>query len=387
MDNKVYIVKCLDYNDVENKLLELIEMMGGIELFAAKGEKIALKVNLLKSAKPDSAITTHPSIVSAIAKILNKINVESLIIDSPGAGYKYNEKMLHKTYRETGMLEAAKESGSKLNFDCSFRTVSYPEGRLVKRFEVISPILDSDGVFNLCKMKTHLFMRMTGAVKNNFGVIPGLTKPGYHAKLHDTSHFANMLLDLAQYVAPRLNIMDAVVGMEGDGPNSGTPKKVGLLIASNNQLALDVVAGEIMGLSRRNNPVLLAAEQRGLRPIYIKDVKIIGESLSGIKILDYKLPTNIFEGTGMGPLPLVLNILKFLFKDAFSAKPVINKKACIACKACYEACPVKAISVDEQLKAAFIDEKKCIRCYCCHEMCPEDAVDLKYGLLHKLLNS
>ncbi|MGD0278381.1 MAG: DUF362 domain-containing protein, partial [Smithella sp.] len=290
-------------------------------------------------------------------------------------------------YRETGMLEAAEASGGKLNFDCSFREVSYPEGKLIKRFEVISPVIDSDGVFNLCKMKTHLFMRMTGAVKNNFGVIPGLTKPGYHAKLNDTIHFADMLLDLAQYVSPRLNIMDAVVGMEGNGPNSGTPKKVGLLIASNNQLALDAVAGEIMGLNRGNNPVLMAAEQRGMGPTYIKDIEIIGENLSGIKIPDYKFPANIFEGLGVGPLPLVQNMAKFLFKDAFTAKPVINKKTCIACKACYEACPVKAISIDEQAKAAVIDAKKCIRCYCCHEMCPEDAVDLKYSILHKLLNS
>ncbi len=229
-------------------------------------------------------------------------------------------------------------------------------------------------------------MRMTGVVKNKFGVIPGLTKPGYHAKLNDTIHFADMLLDLAQYVLPRLTIMDAVVGMEGNGPNSGTPKKVGLLIASNNQLVLDIVAGETMGLSRGNNPVLLAAERRGLDPIYIKDIEIIGESLSWIKIPDYKLPANIFEGAGMGPLPLVQNRLKFLFKDAFSAKPVINKKACIACRACYEACPVKAISIHEQVKAAVIDEKKCIHCYCCHEMCPENAMDLlKYLFFGKYL--
>lgn len=386
MDNKVYIVKCSSYDDVENRLPELIAMMGGIERFAGKEETIALKVNLLNAAKPDKAVTTHPSLVGTIAKMLKKIGAESLIVDSPGAGYKYNKKVLTKIYRETGMMEAAEESGSKLNFDCSFREVHYPEGILTKRFEVISPIIESGGVFNLCKMKTHLFMRMTGAVKNNFGVIPGLAKPGYHAKLNDTGHFANMLLDLAQYVAPRLNIMDAVVGMEGDGPNSGTPKKVGLLIASVNQLALDTVAGEIMGLDRKNNPVLIAAEQRGLYPTYIGDVEIIGANLSEIKVADYQLPVNIFEGTGIGPLPFIQNMLKFLFKDAFSAKPFINKKICIACRACCEACPVKAISVKKQPETAFIDKEKCIRCYCCHEMCPEDAVELKYGLLYKIIN-
>ena len=386
MDNKVYIIKCNDYTDVKIKLPELINMMGGIEQYASKGEQIALKVNLLKDSRPEEAVTTHPSIVSAIAQMLNKIKAESLIIDSPGSGYSYNEKMLDKIYHTSEMYKAAEESGSRLNMDCSSREISYPEGKLIKRFEVISPLVKSDGVFNLCKMKTHLFMRMTGAVKNNFGIIPGLAKPGFHAKLHDTRHFADMLLDLAQYVSPRLTIMDAVVGMEGDGPSAGAPKKIGLLIASTNQLAIDVVAGEIMGLSRSNNPVLLAAEERGMKPNHIKDLEIVGESLDTIKISDYKFPANIEEGMGFGPMPFIPSLLKFLFKDAFSAKPVINKKACTACGACMKSCPEKAISADKQEKIVIIDDKKCIRCYCCHEMCSEKAIDLKYGLLHKMLS-
>ena len=386
MDNTVYIIRCCDYQDVGTKLPALLKMMGGVEQFASEDEKLALKVNLLQAAKPEDAVTTHPSVVSTLAQMLKKLKTECFIIDSPGSGYKYNEKMLELIYRETGMYDAAEQSGSTLNFDCNFQEVSCPEGKLIKRFEVISPVIEADGVFNLCKMKTHLFMRMTGAVKNNFGVIPGFAKPGYHAKLHDTNHFADMLLDIAQYVSPRLTIMDAVVGMEGDGPSAGTPIKVGLLIASRDQLALDVVAGEIMGLKRENNPVLLAAERRDMRPNHIKDVTIVGEDLSRIRIPDYKFPANIADGMGLGPLSFIQNILKFLFKDAFSAKPVINKDACMACGACEKACPEKAISINKEKRLAIIDEQKCIRCYCCHEMCSADAVMLTYGFLHRLFN-
>jgi uncharacterized protein (DUF362 family)/Pyruvate/2-oxoacid:ferredoxin oxidoreductase delta subunit len=386
MYNKVYIIKCDDYSDVKTKLPELINMMGGIKQYVSEGEQIALKVNLLKDSRPEEAVTTHPSIVSAIAKMLIKINAESLIIDSPGSGYSYNEKMLDKIYRTTEMYKAAEESGTRVNLDCSSQEVSYPEGKLIKRFEVLSPLIKADGVFNLCKMKTHLFMRMTGAVKNNFGIIPGLAKPGFHAKLHDTRHFADMLLDLAQYVSPRLTIMDAVVSLEGDGPSAGSPRKVGLLIASVNQLAVDVVAGEIIGLSRSNNPVLLAAEARGLQPNHIKDIEIIGDSLNRIKIPDYKFPANIEEGMGLGPMQFIPGLLKYLFKDAFSARPVISKKKCIACGACIKSCPEKAISLDKHVKAVVIDDKKCIRCYCCHEMCSEKAIDLRYGFIHKMLN-
>jgi uncharacterized protein (DUF362 family)/NAD-dependent dihydropyrimidine dehydrogenase PreA subunit len=385
VNNKVYIVKCDSYDAAEEKMAELFRLMGGVEKFAFRNEKIVLKVNILRGAKPDKAVSTHPAVVSAVARLLNKAGNESIAADSPGSGYKYNKITLEKTYQTCGLVEASKESGFELNLDCTYQEVSFTEGKLIKRFEVITPILQNKGVFNLCKMKTHVFMVMTGAVKNNFGVIPGLTKPGYHAKLHDTQHFADMLLDLAEFVSPRLSIMDAIVAMEGDGPGLGTPRKVGLLLGSTNQLALDIVAAEIMGITREQNPVLLAAEKRGMIPNDIKDVEVVGEDLSHIRIRDFKLPSNIYGGAGLGSMPWYQSALKVLFKDAFSSKPVIVKDTCKACGACVKACPVKAVAIKKQKHAA-IEEKKCIRCYCCHEMCPENAVQLKNSILYRLVN-
>jgi Uncharacterized conserved protein len=386
MDNKVYIVRCDSYDNAEEKMAELLRLMGGIEKFAFRDEKIVLKVNLLRGSNPDKAISTHPKVVSAVARLLNKAGNKSIVADSPGSGYKYNTITLEKTYQKSGLADASKESGFELNMDCSYREIFFEAGKLIKRFEVITPVLQNNGVFNLCKMKTHVFMVMTGAVKNNFGVIPGLAKPGYHAKLNDTRHFADMLLDLAEFVAPRLSIMDAIVAMEGDGPGLGTPRKVGLLLGSINQLALDIVAAEIMGIKREQNPVLLAAEKRGMAPTNIKDVDVVGEDLSQLRIRDFKLPSNICGGIGLGPMPWYQSVLKVLFKNAFSSKPVIIKDACKACGTCVKACPVNAVAIKKQ-KVAAITEKECIRCYCCHEMCPENAIQLKNSILYKLVNS
>jgi len=261
MDNQVFIVRCPTYEQADQKIAELMTMMNGMSNFTKPNEKIVLKINLLQPAKPEKAVTTHPSIVAAVAGLVKNEGAIPVIADSPGAGYKYNKKSLEKIYNISGIYKTAQKTDIELNFDTTFETVSFPQGKLIKRFEVINPVLKADGVFNLCKLKTHLFMHMTGAVKNNFGVIPGLLKPGYHAKLHDTGHFANMLLDLMEYVSPRVSIMDAVIGMEGEGPGAaGEPRHIGLLLASKNPLALDIVAGEIIGLNRENNPVLIAAE-------------------------------------------------------------------------------------------------------------------------------
>lgn len=249
-----------------------------------------------------------------------------------------------------------------------------------------SPVLDAAGVFNVCKLKTHTFMGMTGAVKNAFGVIPALTKPGYHAKLKDTGRFADMLLDLALLVSPRVSLMDALVAMEGDGPAQGDPRHVGMLLASRNPLALDLVASEIIGLPREMNPLLIAAGQRGLEPTRLDQVKIVGAKVEELRVHDFKLPATMHGGTGLGGhMTWWQLLLEPLFEDSLSLKPHIVREQCVACGACEQACPVEAITLVED-EYASIDLDRCIRCYCCHEMCAEHAVALRPSILYRIFN-
>ena len=409
MNNTVYIVKCSDYQYAEKKILELFSMMGGISRFVKPGENIVLKVNLLQPANPEKGVTTHPAVVAAIARMAKREGAIPVIADSPGSGYKYDEKSLDKLYHVCGMYQAAEEAGIEVNRDITYKTVSFPEGKLIKRFEVITPVVKADGVFNLCKMKTHLFMHMTGAVKNSFGVIPGLTKPGYHAKLHDKQRFAEMLLDLSDYVSPRLSIMDAVIGLEGEGPGAaGEPRHIGLLLAATNPLALDIVASEIMGLKREQNPLLIEAEKRGFSPNSLADVQIIGENISELRISDYKFPATLLDKAQSKTLPWwqqpLKPFLKFaeasfgnsammswgqkiitpLFRNGMALYPQIIKNKCVGCGACRDSCPMEAITLTNRV--AQINKQDCIRCYCCHEMCPAEAIELRQSLLYRIVN-
>lgn len=384
-DNQVYVVRCPDYAHAGEKIMELLDMMRGIGQFVSPGEKIALKVNLLRAARPEEAITTHPSVTAGVARMVREAGARPLIIDSPGAGYRHTRKTLDKLYRRCGMYEAANEAGCETNLDTAYERVFFPAGKLIQSFEIISPILASDGVFNLCKMKTHLYTIMTGAVKNMFGVIPGLTKPGYHAKLHDVRHFAAMLLDLAAYVSPRISLMDAVIAMEGDGPAGGNPRHVGLLLAARSPLALDVVATALMGFRREHNPVLVEAEKRDLHPHRIEEVEIVGTELEEVIVPDFAPPSSLDSESGFVGIPLWQRILSPLFKDILSVQPQIIRDKCIACGICCDACPMKVITI-ENGEYAHIKEQGCIRCYCCHEMCPEHAVELRRSLLYRLVN-
>ena len=383
MDNKVYIVQSKDYDEVEEKLISLISLMGGIGRFAKKDERIVLKANLLREARPEQAVCTHPAVVAAVGKLAREAGAVPIIADSPGGGYLYNANTLEKIYHTSGMLRAARQAGIEVNRDTTSRPVSYADGMLTKHFDIITPVLEADAVFNMCKMKTHLFTVMTGAVKNIFGVIPGLIKTGYHAKLHDAARFAGMLLDLAQYVAPRLTIMDAVLAMEGDGPGSGDPRQVGLLLGSENSLALDVVAGEIMGIDRTENPIIMEAERRALKPNRLEEIEIVGARLADVKVADFKRSQVSAGSLGLQSMPWYQRILEPVFKNAFTVRPRVIWERCIACGTCIEGCPLGAVSFADE--KAYIDDNKCIRCYCCHELCPEEAIGLFSSWLYQLL--
>lgn len=383
MNNTVFIVPCQNYESLPEKLDELLEMMGGMDQFVRPGDQIVLKVNLLRQARPEEAVCTHPAVVAAVATAAKNAGATPLIADSPGGGFRYSKNMLQKIYAETGMLQAAEQAGVEVNLDVSSRPVSFREGILTKHFDIITPVIEANAVFNLCKLKTHLFTGMTGAVKNIFGVIPGLSKPGYHAKLQNVEQFAGMLLDLAQYISPRLTIMDAVTAMEGDGPGTGDPKQVGLLLASQNMLALDVVASEIIGLDRSQNPLLREAERRGLEPNKLDDVEIIGVDRADLKIMNFKLTQPTTDAQGYDRMPWYQQLMQPLFKDAFTVRPRVIWDRCIACGACIEGCPMEAVHFVKE--KAFIDNDNCIRCYCCHEMCPEEAIELHRSWLYQLI--
>jgi uncharacterized protein (DUF362 family)/ferredoxin len=385
MDTRVFVVKCPEYEQAAERVSELLAMMGGIEQFAAPGERIALEANLLLAAAPERAVTTHPTIVAALGRMAKERGAEPFIIDSPSAGYPYSENTMKRVYRTSKMVDAAQEARIDLNFDTTYQAVSFPDGELTKHFDILTPLVEADGVFNLCKLKTHIYMGMTGAVKNNFGAIPGRTKPGYHAKLADSARFAQMLLDLAACVAPRLSIMDAVIGMEGDGPNNGTPRHIGLLLGSRNPLALDAVAGEIIGLAHERNPVLVEAERQGLGPARIEDVDLIGIDAGDLRIPDFAHPSTIAPVSGLENIAWWQKALSPIFRNGLSVRPRVLASKCIGCGACRDICPMHAITINGR-RVAQIDDRECIRCYCCHETCPQDAIELHQSLLYRFIN-
>jgi uncharacterized protein (DUF362 family)/Pyruvate/2-oxoacid:ferredoxin oxidoreductase delta subunit len=384
----VAVVGCGGYGHDEvrsalKKAVDLVEESGQVVI---SGEHILLKPNLLQGMPPEQCVNTHPEVLAALAELLIVRGCRVIIADSPGGGIRYTVQSLKKAYAGAGYDRAALDTGADLNFDCGFEIRSFPEGRVSKQFPLISPALSTDGIVVASKAKTHILTLITGSSKNLFGLVPGLEKPMFHSRFHDPALFAGMIVDLNEMVKPRLHIIDAVTGMEGDGPTSGTPRKIGVILAGTNAFALDSVLCRLMSIDPAEVPVLAEAIKRGHIKADSSDIRIIGDPVGSYIVEGYRKPsTYLGKGKGMHQ-KFVFRALHHLGK-IYTLRPSVDRYACTRCGKCQVICPKGAIRVSSA--GTEIDLSKCIRCYCCHEMCTSDAIHLKRGiagtLLHKIV--
>jgi uncharacterized protein (DUF362 family)/Pyruvate/2-oxoacid:ferredoxin oxidoreductase delta subunit len=372
MKTSVSIVKCESYHEKEvlKGLRRSIDLIGGIEDFVKKGNRVLLKPNLLYGKAPEKAVTTHPSIIKGIIQMVREAGGIPFIGDSPSIG------SLARTAEKAGIKGVADEMNCPL---VEFNSPILPTkrgGKFFKQLEVDRAVLEADVVINLPKWKTHGLTVLTLGVKNLFGCIPGPRKALWHLKAgEDRKVFAQILVDLYEVVQPSLTILDGILGMEGNGPNSGHPITLGLILASRDSLSLDQIVCDLLGISRESLPTNQVAFEEGLAK---GGIDVVGERVEEVRIPRFRLPT---------PCEPAWNLPGFLrraLRNALTSKPVFEEGLCDNCDQCIGACPPKAL--ERKARGLVFDYGKCIRCFCCQEVCPEGAIIIKPGWALKLVS-
>lgn len=379
--NIVSIARCENYEfeNVRKAVYEALDSIEAIKLKIPNGSRVLVKTNLLMRKNPGDAVTTHPAVVEAIVRYLQDIGCKVVIGDSPGG--PFTEWNLRSVYKAAGMFEVAQRTGCELNFNTEVLEISFPEAKRLKSMQIIKIAKEVDFVVSAAKLKTHGMMTYTGAVKNLFGVIPGLVKADYHLRLNSVENFADHLLDICEAVKPVFSIIDGIDGMEGDGPSAGEKRHVGLVLASDSPYALDTVASSIIGMNPMIVPTIKAAKERNLFSGDLKDVEIKGVQLKEINIPPFKLPNSLNVNFVGGRIPKVFE--KFLMNN-LRPRPEFNYDLCVSCGDCKRSCPPGVIDMSSGKPVP--DLSRCIRCFCCHELCPKKAVEIrKHWLYEKLL--
>ena len=377
----VSVLKCgaYEYKLVKQAIEQSFDNLGGIGTFIKPGDKVLLKLNLLMRKNPDDAVTTHSVFAKALAETVMEAGGIVTIADSPGG--LYNETVLKSVYKGCKIEEIANELGVRLNYDTSFETVPFPEGKTVKSFPIIKPILDADVVITVPKLKTHMMTFYSGAVKNMFGAVPGIYKAEYHFSLPQKEDFCSMLVDLCQLTRPTLAIMDAVWGMEGEGPSGGIKKHIGAVLASANPYALDLAATALVGITPDEAPTIAESIARGLCPASVEGLRLVGDDFEAMKIHDLVKPplgTPDFLDRKWIPKRLSHALNAYL-----APIPRFDTQICVGCGECMRRCPAKAIEMKDGYPQ--LTKQKCIHCFCCQELCPKKAIVSKRSALMKFV--
>ncbi len=274
MKTPVVLAQCRTYDRdaVRVAVRRSLALAGGIESFVKPGARVLLKPNLLKAATPESCVATHPEVVRAVAEEVLGVGGRPFIGDSPAFG------SFRDVGRTTGMTMVARDLG--IDVVELKQPVRVSAGNGGSPLKLSRTALEADVVINIPKLKAHCQLGLTAGVKNLFGCVPGKRKALWHLRLADKENlFAEMIVSIYARVRPALTILDAIVAMEGDGPGKGTPKPLGLLIASADAVAIDRVACELLSYPHERHRILHAARKFGAGETEIERISLVGDRL------------------------------------------------------------------------------------------------------------
>jgi uncharacterized protein (DUF362 family)/NAD-dependent dihydropyrimidine dehydrogenase PreA subunit len=381
--DKVALIRCEEYEIdlLESKLREGFELLGGdsyLRKLIPFNSKVLLKPNMLSIEAKGSPVITHYSVFEAVIRIIKDYTSDITFGDSPGFGDS------QKAAEKSGLMEVAKRYAVKFDEFKESVHIKLNNSILCKSWDVARAPYEADVVITLPKMKTHAMAYFTGAIKNQFGCIPGTQKAAWHTRMPEANNFCKMLLDLNTLVGTSFAILDGIVAMEGNGPKSGTPHKMNTLIMGESISGVDSVAVRLIGYKNPLDiPALKEAYDYKWGAVLPEEIEVLGEKIEDMKAKNFKLCR-----TG-GDFHFINPKVNGFLKTMLAPTPVLIKNTCIGCRRCQEVCPEQG-KVITMVKSGNRnipewDMKNCIRCFCCQELCPVGAIETKNTTMGKLL--
>jgi len=278
---KVALVKAETYDSeiIASAIEKVFSLLGGTEKFVTAGDHVLIKPNLIAPRPNESAVQTHASVILEITRVLKDMGAKPFIADSPAW------KNTRACIKIIGLEEPLKKLGAGV---CQLNN-----GKRIKiagsGIAVSSVALEADKIINVPKFKTHQQLTATFAVKNIFGCVPGKEKAFWHFARGNSHHdFCEMLLEIYKLLNPVINIIDAVIAMEGMGPLSGTPRKLGCLVASSDPIACEFVCAKLIDMEPQELPIVNAAKKIGFGCCDPDSIEILGNNVSELKCPDFK---------------------------------------------------------------------------------------------------
>ena len=361
----VSIVKVQNYDCdlIYEAVKKAVELIGGLQDVIKPGSRVFVKINHLPPpSPPERGIVTHPVFAEAVVRLLKTFSDNIAVGDdiASQAPDGFSISGFQQMCQGIGVKLVNLREGGFVEVGCN--------GHFLDKIYLSRIVLDADVIVNLPKLKTHSLTILTGGVKNMYGTIPSGLRTRFHGEYVKTEDFSQVLTDIFSAIRPQLTIMDGIVAMEGEGPASGGLRRLGVVLASQDAVALDAVVAKMVGLNPMDIYTTRYCDERGLGVGKLDNIKVVGERLKSVAVPDFKAPvsaTNLVMQRVPGFLPRLVT-------RQLSVRPRVMESRCTGCSECEKICPSGAISVAS--KTARINPGLCIQCMCCHEVCRFNAI-------------
>jgi len=364
---------------VERNVRRMFDMAGGIGKYVAEGDRVLVKPNFIVPKKSSTGATTDLAVIEAVVKVV--LDCKAVPIIGEGVPFAYDADT---TFKRVGVHKLAEKYEIELvNMDqYPHEIVEFDHPLVLDEIPVSRLVFEVDRIINLPVMKTHTQTTITLGMKNLKGCIPGKHKLTVHQL-----GVSEGVVDLNTVVKPTFTLIDGIVGMDGNGPSNGRPKRMDLLLGSDDVLALEIVGAKIMGFDPYAVRHIYLARDKGIGEYDFNNIRVLGERIDDVRS-DFSLPV-LKISKWFGPLVLgrLLPMLARCGVDITAISQRVTTRLmpyptfadkCTGCGNCIKNCPEQAITFAGDCNPV-IDKKKCIKCYVCDEVCMFGNIEIGRG--------
>jgi len=277
---QAFVAQVDDYQrDIADAITRGIRELG-VSPEELKGKRILLKPNLVETASGAPHINTHPLVIRGAVEAFLKLGA-SMVVVAEGPGHRRDTLAV---FEESGLADVLTEDRipfHDLNYLTGYELPNAGRQSRLKTLTFPALFQEIDWIVSMAKMKTHHWAGATLSMKNLFGVMPGIYYGWPKNVLHQVG-IDNSILDINATLKPHFAIVDGIVGMEGDGPIMGDPKKAGVLVMGRNLAAVDATCCRIMGIDPYQVSYLERADN-WLGPIAGTSIEQRGETIATVR--------------------------------------------------------------------------------------------------------
>lgn len=292
---RVFIAKAASYEaDLVSPIADGLRSLG-IGPAQVRGKRILLKPNFVETQRGTIHICTRPEVVFAAVEVFRRLGAAAVVVGEGSGHCRDTDRVLD----EAQMAEALAQNKTPFvdlnNDDLVVRPNAGGRSGLTT-LTLPAAAAQADWIVSMPKMKTHHWVGVTLSLKNLFGLMPGIVY-GWPKNVFHWAGLEPAILDIYATVKPQLAIIDGIVGMEGDGPIVGTPKRAGVLVMGRDLPATDATAARIMGIDPLKVTYLRAAHG-GPAAIVAENILQRGETIAAVQT-DFQLLDTIPAHQGL----------------------------------------------------------------------------------------